>query len=121
MIIFPGPSAPLQPSNVIYSSVNNTIQWTVAWIAYTPETYTVHFGTSRDSLTPFSQQLHSGNNFTAINLSFSVQLTELAAGTTYYYQVVVVNSVGSNQSIVQQFTTSELRKLQMIIVVFCHV
>ena len=121
MIIFPGPSAPLQPSSVIYINVNNTIQWTVPWIAYTPETYTVHFGTTPDSLTPFSQQLHSGNNFTATNLSFSVQLTGLAAGTTYYYQVEAMNSEGSNQSIVQQFTTSELCELQMIIVVFCHV
>ena len=99
-----------------------TIHWTVPRIAYTPETYTVHFGTSPGSLTPFSQQQQSGDNFTATNLQFSVQLTGLSAGTTYYYQVVAVNSVGSNQSIVQQFTTSELCKLQiMIIVVFCHV
>ena len=121
VIICPGPSAPLQPSSVIYVGVNSTIQWTVLWIAYTPETYTVHFGTSPGSLTNFSQQRQSGDNFTATNLSFSVQLTGLSAGTTYYYQVVAVNSVGSNQSIVQQFTTSELSKLQMVIIVFCHV
>ena len=86
-----------------------TIQWTVARIAYTPETYTVHFGTSSGSLTPFSQQQQSGDDFTATNLSFSVQLTGLSAGTTYYYQVVTVNSVGSNQSDLQQFMTNELR------------
>ena len=121
VIIFPGPSAPLQPSSVIYISVNNTIHWTIPKVAATPEIYTVHLGTSPGSLTPFSQERQSGDNFTATNLSFSVQLTGLAAGTTYYYQVVAVNSEGSNQSIVQQFTTSELCKLQMIIVVFCHV
>ena len=92
-----------------------TIHWTVPRIAYTPENYTVHFGTSRDSLTPFSQQLHSGNNFTAANLQFSVQLTELSAGTTYYYQVVAVNSVGSAASAEQSFTTTELRMLTKVI------
>ena len=109
VINFTGPSAPLQPSNVIYISVNSTIQWTVRWIAYTPETYTVQFGTSPGSLTPFDHQQQSGDNFTATNLSFSVQLTGLSAGTTYYYQVVAVNSVGSNQSDLLQFMTNELR------------
>ena len=58
VINFPGSSAPLQPSKlrVIYISVNSTIHWTVTRIAYTPETYTVHFGSSPGSLTPFSQQ-----------------------------------------------------------------
>ena len=88
-----------------------TIQWTVSRIAYTPENYTVHFGTSPGSLTSFNQQRQSGDNFTATNLQFSVQLTRLSAGTTYYYQVVAVNTLGSTQSTVQQFRTNELRKL----------
>ena len=88
-----------------------TIQWTVSMIAYTPENYTMHFGNSPGSLTPFSQQRQSGDNFTATNLQFSIELTGLSAGTTYYYQVVAVNSVGSNQSTMQQFRTNELRKL----------
>ena len=71
----------------------------------------MHFGTSPGSLTPFNQQRQSGDNFTATNLQFSVQLTGLSAGTTYYYQVVTVNSVGSTASVVQSFTTTELRKL----------
>ena len=87
-----------------------TIQWTLPRIAYTPETYTVHFGTSPGSLTNISQQRQSGDSFTATNLPFSVQLTGLAARTRYYYQVVAVNSVGSTQSLVQQFTTREQRK-----------
>ena len=109
-----GPSSPLRPSNVVSTGVRHdttTIHWTVSRIAYTPENYTVHFGTSSSSLTPFRQQRQSGDNFTATNLPFSVQLTGLSAGTTYYYQVVAVNSVGSTASVEQSFTTSELRKL----------
>ena len=87
-----------------------TIQWTVSRIAYTPETYTVHFGTSSGSLTNVSQQQQSGDNFTATNLQFSVQLTGLSAGTTYYYQVVAMNSVGSTASDEHSFTTTALRK-----------
>ena len=109
-----GPSSPLQPSNLTSTGVRHnraTIQWTVSWVAYTPENYTVHFGTSPGSLTPFNQQRRqSGDNFTATNLQFSLQLTGLTAGTTYYYQVVAVNTVGSNASVEQSFTTTELRK-----------
>ena len=108
-----GPSSPLQPSNLMSTGITHsraTIQWTVSRIAYTPETYTVHFGTTPGSLTNVSQQLQSGDNFTATNLQFSVQLTGLSAGTTYYYQVVAMNSVGSTASIEQNFTTTELRK-----------
>ena len=92
-----------------------TIHWTVSRIAYTPETYTVYFGNSSGSLTSVSQQRQSGDNFTATDLQFSTQLTGLSAGTTYYYQVVAVNSVpGSTQSTVLQFPTNELRKLIFI-------
>ena len=117
MILSAGPSTPLQPSNLMSTGITHntaTIHWTVPRIAYTPENYTVHFGTSSGSLTPFNQQRQSGDNFTATNLQFSLQLTGLSAGTRYYYQVVAVNFVGSNQSTVQHFTTRELRKL-----IFC--
>ena len=116
--LFPtGPSTPLQPSNLMSTSVRHnraTIQWTVSRIAYTPETYTVHFGTSPGSLTNISQQRQSGDSFTATNLQFSVQLTGLAPGTRYYYQVVAVNSVGSTQSTINNFTTREQRKLILL-------
>ena len=92
-----------------------TIQWTVSMIAYTPENYTVHFGTSSGSLTPFNQQRQSGDNFTATNLQFSIQLTGLSAGTTYYYQVVAVNSEGPTASVQQNFTTALLRKLFQVV------
>ena len=122
-----GPASPLQPSNLVSTGVRNnraTIQWTVSRIAYTPETYTVHFGTSPGSLTPFNQQQQRGDTFTATNLQFSVQLTGLSTGTTYYYQVVAVNSVGTTASVEQSFMTTTLRKLtkghtQVFMIIWC--
>ena len=84
-------------------------------IAYTPENYTVHYGTSSGSLTPFNRHRQSDDDFNANNLQFSVQLTGLSPGTTYYYQVVVVNSVGSVASVQQNFTTVLLRKLLQVV------
>ena len=86
------------------------VRWTVPRIAYSPENYNVHFGTSPGSLTNVNQQQQTGDDFTATNLQFSVQLTGLSAGTTYYYQVVAMNSVGSTASDEQSFTTALLRK-----------
>ena len=109
-----GPSSPPQPSNLMSTGVRHnraTIHWTVSRIAYTPETYTVLFGTSSGSLTPFNQQRQSGDNFTATDIPFSLQLTGLSAGTRYYYQVVAVNSVGSTASVEQSFITTTLRKV----------
>ena len=113
---FAGPSSPLQPSNLIPTVVRHyaaIIQWTVSRIAYTPENYTVHYGTSSGSMTNVSQQQQSGKNFTATNLQFSVELTGLSAGTTYYYQVMAANSVGSTTSVEQSFMTTTLRKLYL--------
>jgi len=88
-----------------------TIQWTIPMIAYTPETYTVHFGNTSGSLTPFNSHKYSGDNFTATNLTFSIELTGLAAGMRYYYQVVAMNSLpSSNHSSEQNFTTAEMRE-----------
>ena len=114
MVFSAGPSSPLQPANVRNSTVTHAtamIHWTVTRIAYTPENYTVHFGTSSGSLTNVSQQEQSGANFTATNLPFALQLTGLSAGATYYYQVVAINPEGTTASVEQGFNTTELRKL----------
>ena len=109
-----GPSDPEQPTSLraTGTSFNRaTIQWTVSMIAYTPETYTVHFGTSSGSLTPFSQQRQSGDNFTATNLQFSVQLTGLTPATNYSYRVVATNTIGRTaMSAIRMFRTLDTRK-----------
>jgi len=80
-------------------------------IAYTPETYTVLFGNTSGSLTPFSSHEYSGDDFTATNLTFSIQLTGLAAGTQYYYQVEAMNTLpNTSRSAEQNFTTRDWRE-----------
>ena len=44
---------PVRPEDITFVDVKSDsviIQWTVAYISYSPETYVVQYGTSRDSL-----------------------------------------------------------------------
>ena len=108
-----GPSDPEQPTSprATGTSFNGTtIHWTVSRIAYTPETYTVHFGTSSGSLTPFNQQRQSGDNFTATNLQFSIQLTGLTPATDYSYRMVATNTIGRTaMSVIGTLRTLDVR------------
>ena len=114
MCVLTGPSDPEQPTSLRATGTSfngTTIHWTVPRIAYTPETYTVHFGTSPGSLAPFSQQRQSGDNFTATDLQFSVQLTGLTPATNYSYRVVATNTIGRTaMSVIGMFRTLDVRK-----------
>ena len=88
-----------------------TLQWSVSYIAYTPETYTVNYGLATDSLGMSANAAQRGNNFNIPSqpFMFSAVLTGLSPGWTYYYRVEARNSVGPTPSVVQQFTSAELR------------
>ena len=89
-----GPTAPVFTDFNVTNVQHNvsTIQWTVPVIAYTPESYVVNYGTDMNMLNSMSETLYSGENFTAENLMFSVELTDLQFCTVYYYQLVANNS-----------------------------
>ena len=70
-------------------------------IAFTPETYSVKYGTERDNLESFSSPVQSGTNFRAVNLPFSVTVTGLMPQTVYYYQLVTSNSIGNRTGEIQ--------------------
>ena len=80
-------------------------------INYTPETYSVKYGTSSSSLELETASIGSGNDVTLTNQIYSVDLTGLIFNTTYYYQVVASNSFGSSYSTVKSFVTVSLSKL----------
>ena len=110
----PGPANPVQPQNLMNISTRHdraTVQWSVSYIAYTPETYTVNYGRAMNSLDMSVTATQRGNNFTIPSqpFMFSTELTALDPGMTYYYQVEARNSVGPTLSAVQQFTSTELR------------
>ena len=110
----PGPANPVQPQNLMNITTRHdraTVQWSVSYIAYTPETYTVNYGRAMNSLEMSVTATQRGNNFTIPSqpFMFSAELTGIYPGVTYYYQVEARNSVGPTLSAVQQFTSTELR------------
>ena len=103
-----GPVAPVKPTNLtdISTSFDSaTIQWTVPQIAFTPETYVVHYGTIMGSLNLMSDPVESGDDFVAVNQVYSVSITGLEAVTEYYYMVVSTSTGGTTDSDVESFTT----------------
>ena len=110
-----GPVNPVQPQNLMNINTHHdraTVQWSVSYIAYTPETYTVNYGRAMNSLDMSVTATQRGDNFTIPSqpFMFSAELTGLDPGVTYYYQVEARNSVGPTLSAVQQFTSAEQRR-----------
>lgn len=84
------------------------IQWTVAYISYSPETYVVQYGTSRETLVHNSSRRASEVGTT----TYSVPLSGLRDNTTYYVQVLATNTaLRSTRSTVENFTTLSTMEL----------
>ena len=82
------------------------IQWTVAYISYSPETYVVQYGTNKDSLIHNSSSTDSEEGEM---MSYSVELSGLRDNTTYYVQVLATNTAQrSSRSCVHSFRTYPL-------------
>ena len=99
------PAPPATAENLMVTalaSTSATVSWTVPMIAFTPETYSVKYGTERGNLESSSNPgVHSGTDFSAVNLPFSVTVTGLTPQTVYYYQLVTSNSIGNRASEIQ--------------------
>lgn len=74
-------------------------------VAYTPENYTVIYGTNRSILNDTSARVLGTPDITAINQIYSVTLRGLQPNTRYYYQVVATNSIGMNLSVIAELVT----------------
>ena len=111
-----GPLQPIIPTIVKINSTTSNgaiIQWTVAYISYSPETYIVQYGTSEDSLIQNSSSVYSGNDITITNKTYSVELSGLRDNTTYYVQVQATNTAQrSHTSIVVRLTTLPLTETE---------
>ena len=103
------PVDPVRPKEITFLYVKSDsviIQWTVPYISYSPETYVVQYGTSRDSLIHNSSSTDSEEEV----MTYSVELSDLRDNTTYYVQVLATNTAQrSNRSTVHNFTTLPLQ------------
>ena len=122
ILIILGPAVPVQPvvGTVNVTPTTATISWTIPQVSYTPENYTVLFGTSMDELNMISSIVNT-NNFdnlqfiTATNVPYTVTIQGLNINVVYYYQVQSVNTIGKNYSSISNFTTSESGKITLFI------
>ena len=86
-----------------------TIQWTVPYLVYTPEVYTVHYNNTANN-TLISARRKSGSNFSlSLNLILNTSFTMLDTGVRYTFYVNATNSHGSTVSDTMEFTTMETR------------
>ncbi len=79
----------------------------------------VNYGTDANSLVEKSQPQASGDDFSALNLMFQVQVTGLSYSTVYYYQLVANNSFGHTSSPVMSFITPDLCKCVCVCACVC--
>ena len=105
-----GPSRPHSPVNTTATSIHYNgavINWIVTSIAYTPEQYTVLYGTSSNNLSQSSLVLNGSANFSITDAVLSLDLVGLTHDTVYYYRVRSNNTVGSTESDINNFRTKE--------------
>ena len=66
----------------------------------------MEYGTSQDSLDVTSDPIHSGEDITIANMTYSVTLSDLRENTTYYVHIVATNTAGRfNTTSVKRFMT----------------
>ena len=92
------------------TSTSATITWTVASLSQQQEYY-VDYGTDEDSLDQRSGTVMSSDNTSLTDQNYTVSLSGLTLGTTYYIQVVATVGVYTLQSDISSFTTPEEGKL----------
>ena len=101
-LLFSGPASPDAAANIestatSFSTV--TISWSVSRVAYTPETYTVVYGTNQLNLNQRSTTVVGASGTTR----YSVELTQLQHSTLYYFQVESTNTIGTTYSETRSF------------------
>ena len=114
ILIIIGPTVPVQPvlGPVSVTPTTATIYWTIPQVSYTPENYTVLFGSSMNELNMISSVVNTNNIdnllfITATNESYDLTIQGLNINIMYYYRVQSVNTIGKNYSSISSFLNSE--------------
>ena len=98
--------------DAVASEVGSTtaeISWTVSFV---PEEldFVVYYGTDRDSLSSSSDTVTTTDDTV---YDYSVTLSGLSVGTTYYFEVETTYSDYTIESDIGEFTTDELGKYHL--------
>ena len=128
ILIIIGPTVPVQPvlGPVSVTPTTATIYWTIPQVSYTPENYTVLFGTSMNELNMISSVVNTNNIdsllfITDTNIQYNVTIEGLSINVMYYYQVQSVNIIGTTNSSISSFITSELGKVTLFVSLRCYI
>ena len=89
------------------TSSSTIVQWVVPYLSYTPEQYTINYGTARETLDQRSATLSSTTDISATNTTYRISLQGLAPNTIYFFQLHSVNTHGETTAAVMMFMTSE--------------
>ncbi len=100
-----GPDVPINiyTTNITYDSV--IIHWTIPLLAYTPEQYSIYYGTSQTSLTKFNLTVNGLVNYTIANAEYNITVTGLVFNTNYYYRIMATNTEGMINTDIDNFST----------------
>jgi len=107
-IFYIGPSIPSVPIDIFHTTQSSTeavISWLAPAISYTAEDYTVLYGRNQSFLNYSSETVTGNRDISSVNQMYSIPLNELLSNTTYYYQVLATNTIGTNSSEVRAFET----------------
>lgn len=97
------------------TSTSATVQWVVPYLSYTPEQYTVLYGTAEAMLDQRSTTLSSTTDITSLNVTYEVVIEELVPNTVYYFQLHSANTIGETTAAVMTFMTLEAGILLFIV------
>ena len=93
-----------------------TITWIISEVTYTPESYTIIYGTTDDTLNNISdiimtRDIDNLQFITATNEIYSVTINELMINQMYYFRICAVNTINESKTDINTFITSEARKI----------
>ena len=99
------PAAPMPLDNITTTASSAVVSWLVGSITYTPESYTVVYGLSADTLNNTTEAVQGTMDVAAVDMVYSTTIGGLAAFRQYYYRIIATNSFRSTQSSINTFCT----------------
>ena len=100
------PPVPATNIDVVFGTTSATVSFTISLVVFDNEDYTVNYGLSDVFLDQSSTPITSDGN-----TEYTIQISGLLPGTTYYFQLSATNSISTTLSGVFSGTTLEEGKI----------